>query len=197
MKKIGYAKSDNIDYTSFKYLFLDRDGVINVERPNDYVKSVSEFIFIEGAVDAIAKLSKRFDKIFIVSNQRGIGRGIFSREDLLLVHNYMLTEIEKGGGKIDNIYYCPDISDSSINRKPNIGMGFQAQRDYPELDFKESIFVGNSLSDIHFANKLQMLAVLVGNKYHEDHIIYKIVDGFFENLSKFVTATENTNNTTR
>lgn len=187
---------DKIDFTTYKYLFLDRDGVINVERPNDYVKSISEFVFIDGVIEAISKANLLFDRIFVVTNQRGIGRGIFSEADLDQVHQYMLSKIAEGGGKIDHIYYCPDISNSSINRKPNIGMAFQAKRDFPEVKFQQSIFVGNSLSDIEFANKLNMLSVLVGDKYKEGHFIYSIVDGIFENLYKFVGLTHKTNNTT-
>lgn len=182
---------DKIDFSNYKYLFLDRDGVINVERPNDYVKTIAEFEFIEGSIDAIVGLSDLFDKIFIITNQRGVGRGIFTCNDLNKVHEFMLAKIEEKGGRIDKIYYCTDVSDSSINRKPNIGMAFQAKRDYPEIDFNKSIFVGNSKSDILFANKLGMLAVLVGDKYDKQHIIYDIIDIFHENLSKFARDLEN------
>lgn len=177
-----------INYSAYKYLFLDRDGVINIERPNDYVKKVQEFEFISGTTEAIADLSKMFDKIFIITNQRGIGKGLFSIDDLDEVHNYMLTAIEKAGGRIDQIYYCTDISSSSINRKPNIGMAFQTQRDFPEVNFSQSIFVGNSQSDILFGNKLGMLTVLVGDKYEQTHFIYKIINAYYKNLAKFADS---------
>lgn len=176
-----------INFTKYKYLFLDRDGVINVERPDDYVKNISEFIFINGVLDAIKEFSENFQYIFIVTNQRGIGRGIFSIEDLDAVHQYMLTKIGENGGRIDKIYYCTDINDSSINRKPNVGMAFQAIRDFPEIDFNDSIFIGNSRSDIIFANKLNMLSVLVGDKYKKGDRIYNIADVFCENLYKFAS----------
>lgn len=167
-------------------MFLDRDGVINVERPNDYVKTISEFVFIDGAVEAIAEFTKIFDRIFIVTNQRGLGRGKYSEEDLESIHKYMLTKIEAQGGRIDKIYYCPHLTDAAINRKPNIGMGFQAKRDYPEVNFTHSILIGNSQSDIEFGNKLGMLTVLVGDKYDKGHIIYNNINVYCENLSKFV-----------
>lgn len=182
---------DKIDYSQYKYLFLDRDGVINVERPNDYVKTNAEFVFIDGTVDAIAELTTIFDRIFIITNQRGLGKKKYSVSDLESIHQHMLKAIENKGGKIDHIYYCPDLRDSSINRKPNIGMGFQAQRDYPEIDFSKSIFVGNSKSDIQFSNKLGMLSVLVGDKYSREHIIYQIINVYCENLSKFVEIIKN------
>ena len=173
---------------TFRYLFLDRDGVINVERPNDYVKNVGEFVFIDHAAEAIARLTQRFDKIFVITNQRGIGRGVFTEENLAGIHQYMISEIEKAGGRIDRIYYCTDISDSSINRKPNVGMAFQTQRDFPEIDFSQSVFVGNSLSDIFFGNKLGMLTVLVGDKYEQTHIIYGIINAYYKNLAKFADS---------
>lgn len=171
----------------YKYLFLDRDGVINVERPNDYAKSIDEFIFINGVLEAIALLSKRFDRIVIVTNQRGIGRGVMSVYDLDKVHTYMLSEIRKMGGDIDAIYYCSDIDSRSVNRKPNVGMAFQAMKDFPDIDFDKSILVGNSKSDIDFGNKLGMYTVLVGGKYEKDQKIYSEVDAYYENLYKFAS----------
>lgn len=172
----------------YKYLFLDRDGVINEERPDDYAKSIEEFVFIPGVLQAIARLSSYFDKIFIITNQRGIGRKIFSETDLENIHQYMLSLINQEGGRIDKIYYCTDVNESSINRKPNVGMAFQVQRDFPEVNFNESIFVGNSKSDIQFGNKLGMFTVLVGDKYEQSHIIYKNINAFHKNLAKFADS---------
>ncbi len=169
----------------YKYLFLDRDGVINIERPNDYVKNSSEFVFVDGAIDAIGILSKYFDYIFIITNQRGVGRGLMTTFDLQEVHTYMLSQITKSGGEISKIYCCTDTDNTSVNRKPNIGMGFQVLRDYPSVDFSKSVFVGNSQSDIDFANKLGMYSVLVGDKYKKDHKIYYGIGAYYENLYKF------------
>lgn len=172
----------------YEYLFLDRDGVINVERPNDYVKNISEFIFIEDTLKALSILSRKFKYIFIVTNQRGIGRNIMTIDDLNKIHGYMLAEIEKGGGRIDNIYYCTDLDSASINRKPNTGMAFQAQLDYPEVEFSKSVMVGNSRSDIEFGNKLGMYTVLVGHKYDKGDKIYNNINAFYENLYKFADS---------
>lgn len=169
----------------YNYLFLDRDGVINEERPGDYVKEISEFRFTDNALSALNILAKRFDYIFIITNQRGVGRGIMSQSDLANIHAYMLSEIDKAGGRISRIYVCTDTDSHCINRKPNIGMAFQALRDYPQVDFSKSVFVGNSKSDIEFANKLGMYKVLVGDKYEKDHKIYQNVDAHYENLYKF------------
>lgn len=177
----GYMTTIN----KYKYLFLDRDGVINVERPNDYAKNISEFIFVDEALQAIALLSKEFECIFIVTNQRGVGRGIMSLSDLNDVHAFMMSEIEKNGGHVTRIYYCTDIESTSINRKPNVGMAFQIQRDFTKVEFRESVMVGNSQSDIEFGKKLGMHTVLVGDKYSRDHKIYNDIDTYYENLYKF------------
>lgn len=170
----------------YKYLFLDRDGVINVERPNDYVKNTSELVFIDGVLESMKILSDRFDYIFIITNQRGVGRNVMSLSDLEEVHTDMLSKIKEYGGNISSIYYCTDTDNTSVNRKPNIGMAFQVKRDYPCVDFSQSVFIGNSKSDIDFANKLGMFAVLVGDKYKKDDKIYNCIDAYYENLYKFV-----------
>ena len=155
---------------SYNTLFLDRDGVINRQRPNDYVKSTDEFIFLEGAIEALRILSAKFRHILIVTNQRGIGRGRMTEEDLAAVHAMMLEEIRKGGGRIDRIYYCTSTDNDHPNRKPNTGMAQQALQDFPDIDMSESWLAGDSRSDIQFANRLEVKAALIGNKYHEKEL---------------------------
>lgn len=178
----------NEDLKQYEYLFLDRDGVINVERPADYVKNISEFIFTDKALQALRILSEKFEYIFIITNQRGVGRNIMSPQDLNEVHAHMISEIEKAGGRITNIYYCTDLRPESINRKPNVGMAFQAQRDYPAVDFSKSVMVGNSRSDIEFGKKLDMYTVLVGDKYKKEDKIYNNINAYYENLYKFADS---------
>lgn len=142
-------------------LFLDRDGVINEKIENDYVKKWSEFKFCRNALIAICNLSKIFERIIIVTNQKGIGRKLYTKSQLKNIHRKMLIEIEKFSGKIDMIYFCPDIEDSSICRKPNTGMGLQAKDDFPDIEFSKSIIVGDSITDMQFGRKLGMKRVLI------------------------------------
>ncbi|CAG0910654.1 unnamed protein product, partial [Cyprideis torosa] len=136
-------------------LFLDRDGVINKRLPDNYVRSIEEFEFLGGVKEALFWFSQYFDRIFIVTNQQGIDKGIMDHEDLYLIHDYLLSEVEKSGGKIDQIYYCPHLSiEKSYYRKPNPGMAIMAKEDFPEIEFASSIMVGDSYSDIVFGNKL-------------------------------------------
>jgi len=181
------------DIKNYKYLFLDRDGVINVERPDDYVKYITEFVFEKDALNALSVLSFYFDKIFVVTNQRGVGRKKMTMIQLNDVNNYMLSEINIHKGKISGIYCCTDTDATCINRKPNTGMAFQIEEDHPEVKFSESVMVGNSKSDIYFAKKLGIYSVLVGDKYPVDDEIYNIADAYYENLYKFASALKSGN----
>jgi len=164
-------------------LFLDRDGVINKKRENDYVKNWSEFSFINGSIDAISKFSKVFGTIIIVTNQRGVGRGLMKEDDLIAIHDKMISEITLNGGKIDKIYYCTEVSEFAVCRKPNIGMAREAMLDFPEIDFKKSIIVGDSISDLMFGQKLGMKKIHIGfNKGFPN------IDGNFESLFEFSNA---------
>ena len=174
-------KDFNIDQNTC--LFLDRDGVINVMRKNDYVKRVDEFVFIDGVLANFEFLSDVFKKIFVVTNQQGISKGLMTHRDLEAIHDYMATKIFEFGGRIDQIYYCPDLESSgSPNRKPEIGMALQAKSDYPDIELRNSIMVGDSESDMIFAKKAGMLGVLIGDAEPEECL----ADLKFKNFKEFV-----------
>jgi histidinol-phosphate phosphatase family protein len=146
-------------------LFLDRDGVINRRIPNDYVKTWEEFSFLPGVLEAIEIFGMYFSRIFIVTNQAGIEKGIMTHESLKEIHDQMLEYISYNGGHIDEVYYCPFTSLSDpLCRKPNPGMALEAQKDFPEIRFEKSVMIGDSDSDIVFGNNLGMRTILVGNK---------------------------------
>ena len=133
-------------------LFIDRDGVINHEKKDDYIHTWEEFKFYDGVKEAMKILNDKFGRIILVTNQRGIARGVTKLEDLEIIHTNMLEEIERSGGRIDRIYFCPDMD--GPNRKPNHGMGLQAIRDYPEIDPTKSVMIGNTLGDMAFGRNL-------------------------------------------
>ena len=135
-------------------LFLDRDGVINDEKHLDYIHKWEEFKFYEGVKEALAIFSKTFGKIVIVTNQRGVAKGLTKLEDLQTIHKNMISEFEVAGGRIDKVYYSADYDSDSPNRKPNPGMGLQAKADFPEIDFSKSVMIGNTLSDMRFGRNL-------------------------------------------
>ena len=131
-------------------LFLDRDGVINNEVHLEYVNTWEEFNMYEGVLKAFKTFSEKFGLIFIITNQRGVSKGITKAEDLTTIHDNLTIEIVKAGARIDRIYFCTDMDDLSPNRKPNPGMAHQAKADYPAINFSKSIMIGNTLSDMGF-----------------------------------------------
>lgn len=168
-------------------LFLDRDGVINIRMPGDYVKTPAEFIPTPGLDEALRLLAPLFGRIVVVTNQAGIGRGLMSEADLAQVHAYLMELVENAGGRIDGIYYCPHRSDAGCDcRKPAIGMGLQAQADFPDIDFQQAWLVGDSASDIGFAHKLGIKTALIAGKAEESEKLAALeVDGRFESLLDF------------
>lgn len=144
-------------------LFLDRDGVINKKIDNDYVKSVTEFALIEGALKAIAILSPLFKTIIVVTNQQGVGKGLMNEKDLNQIHQHMLHKVRVSGGRIDAVYFAPWLKDQNHpERKPGIGMAEKAKRDFPKIDFTNSMMVGDSASDVAFGKQSGMRTVLIG-----------------------------------
>lgn len=164
-------------------LFLDRDGVINVHAEG-YVSNIKDFMFIDGVLEAIKQLSALFGRIIVVTNQQGIGKKLMTIVQLDIVHQYMLTSVEKHGGKIDNIYFAPQLeSENSIYRKPNTGMALQAKQDFPEINFSKSIVVGDSVSDMQLGKNIGAYTVYVGKPLAEYDP--KLIDYQFNSLYEF------------
>ena len=134
-------------------LLLDRDGVINVLRPDDYVKTWEEFVFCDGALEALRLLNPLFRRIVLVTNQRGVDRGRMTVADLATIHARMLSCIQEAGGRIDRIYCCTSTEDTDPRRKPNTGMAQEVRADFPDIDFARSLAVGDSDSDREFARR--------------------------------------------
>ena len=140
------------DINSGWTLFIDRDGVVNEEKHLDYIHSWDEFKFYEGVKEAFKIFNEKFGIIIMVTNQRGVAKGLTKIEDLHLIHKNMLQEIEDANGRLDRIYFCIDME--SENRKPNSGMGLQAIKDFPNIDLSKSVMIGNTLSDMKFGRNL-------------------------------------------
>lgn len=174
----------------YSYIFLDRDGVINERLPGRYVQFVEEFQFTKGALNAFEVLSRKFDRVLVVTNQQGIGKGIMTALELKEVHNHMQMEVEKVGAKIDGIYFCPELATANPNcRKPNPGMAFQAKADFPEIDFSKSIIVGDSISDMLFGKRLGMKTILIKSNPDQIEKASSIqVDQYHETLYDFANS---------
>jgi len=143
-------------------LFLDRDGVIN-KRPGDgYVTKWSDFHFLPGVLEALEKLSLLFNRIIIVTNQQGIGKKLMTIDDLERVHSKMLESIKQHGGRIDAVYFCPDLAtDHNTCRKPGIVMAERAQKHFPDIEFRKCMMAGDTESDMLFGRKAGMKNVLI------------------------------------
>ena len=169
-------------------LFLDRDGVINYEKENDYILNKDEFRFYEGVPEAIRDLSGKFGKIIIVTNQRGIGRGMMTEQDLEQIHEQMKEEIEKAGGRIDAIYYCTETETKAFCRKPNPGMAFLAKKDFPEIDLNKSVIAGNRPGDMLFGRFAGMYTVFIATTHPEIPFPNPDTDSRFNSLTEFAKA---------
>lgn len=163
-------------------LFLDRDGVINEENVGSYITRWDEFNFSKGSLEALGQLNELFGQIIVVTNQRGVGKGIMTLEDLKLIHQNMLSEIHAAGGKIDKVYACTSLDDNDHNRKPNIGMANQARHDYPDIDFKKSVMVGNNISDMEFGKRAGMHTVFLTSTHEPYELPHDLIDEQFPSL---------------
>lgn len=130
-------------------LFLDRDGVINVDK--GYVVNKKDFEFIHGIFSLLKNYQDKGYKLIIITNQSGIGRGFYTNNDFHDLNSWMLNCFEKDGIFIDDVFYCPDLPESKSNdRKPAPGMFFKAIKKH-NIDVRESIMIGDKVSDMQAA----------------------------------------------
>lgn len=169
-------------------LFLDRDGVINVEKDNDYITSWKEFSFYPESLEALPLLRKIFKTIVIATNQKGVGKGIMLESTLQLIHTNMLEKIESIGGGIDHIFYCTDLDNESPNRKPQPGMAVQAKEKFPTIQLNQSIMVGNRMSDMQFGRNAGMHTVFLATTHPATPYPDANIDFRFSNLLEFAKA---------
>jgi histidinol-phosphate phosphatase family protein len=167
-------------------LFLDRDGVINQRKIDDYVLRPEDFVWTIDAPASIAKLSDIFGRIIVVTNQQGIGKGLMTENDLEKIHEKLLFGVKKEDGRIDRIYHCPALKGSgSLYRKPLPGMALQARKDFPEINFKKSIMVGDTISDMKFGKNLKMKTVIIETDKKLISENHKFIDYAFSDLKSF------------
>jgi D-glycero-D-manno-heptose 1,7-bisphosphate phosphatase len=136
-----------------KALFLDRDGVINVEK--NYVYRIEDFEFIDGIFELCALAQNRGFALIVITNQAGIGRGYYTEADFQHLTGWMLEAFRGRGIEIDRVYHCPchptagigEYRRESFDRKPNPGMILQARKDF-DLDLSQCVLIGDKKSDI-------------------------------------------------
>lgn len=163
-------------------LFLDRDGVINIEAENDYIKTPSAFFFLDHVPEAMALFARLFGEIFVVTNQKGVGKGLMTEDDLQDIHRYMIQEINHAGGRISQVYYCTATDNDHPDRKPQPGMAYQAQAAYPGIRFSKSVMVGNTMSDMAFGRAAGMYTIFIHSSKPMPEIPHPDIDAVFPSL---------------
>lgn len=149
-------------------LFLDRDGVVNVEK--NYVCKIEDFEFIESIFNICGYFQKQGFKIIIITNQAGIARGYYTVKDFNHLTDWMEKEFKKRGIIITKTYYCPhhpEFTGECNCRKPNPGLILQAKKDYG-LDLNKSVLIGDKQSDIDAGKNAGVGYNLFINEFMED-----------------------------
>ena len=159
-----------------KALFLDRDGIINID--HGYVSTIEEFEFVEGIFDLLHLFIKKGYILFIVTNQSGIGRGYYESSDFEKLTTWMLTALEKEGISIESVHHCHHAPEENcFCRKPAIGM-VDAILFENNIDLENSWMIGDKQSDIDLAHNAHIAhTIAVGSRiientqYHFDTIM--------------------------
>lgn len=143
-----------------KAIFLDRDGVINLEK-KDYVKSIKEFQIIDNVPKAIATLKEKGFLVIVITNQSAINRKLLTIEVLNEIHNHLQKILKNNNTSIDYFYFCPHRPDEKCKcRKPNPGMILKAAQEH-DIDMNQSFMIGDSLTDIQAAEKAGCEGILL------------------------------------
>mgnify|MGYP001601148005 CR=1 FL=1 len=143
-----------------KLVILDRDGVINADS-DQFIKNPDEWKPIPGSLDAIARLTQAGYRVVVATNQSGVGRGLFDMATLNRINDKMHRAVEKAGGRIEAIFYCPDTAESdSEHRKPRPGM-FRDIGERFNTPLAGVPAVGDSLRDLQAAAALDARPILV------------------------------------
>ena len=169
-------------------LFLDRDGVLNEEIPNDYVRRPEQLVFYPGVLDALVRVRSITQRMLVVTNQRGVGRGLMTESDLQLVHQYLEESLAAVQVKLDGIFYCTEVESTSPCRKPNSGMGLMAQQRFPDINFQQSIMIGNSISDMEFGRNLGMFTIFLQTTKPQYNDTHPAIDRAFHHLPEAIDA---------
>jgi D-glycero-D-manno-heptose 1,7-bisphosphate phosphatase len=139
---------------------IDRDGVIN-EDSSEFIKSIDEWRPIDGSLEAIADLHRAGRSVAVVTNQSGIGRGLYDEQTLAAIHRHMRERVRAAGGELAGIYYCPHLPEDDCDcRKPRPGM-FRALERELGMSVRGAPYIGDRLSDVAAAEAVGARPMLV------------------------------------
>lgn len=158
-----------------KAVFLDRDGVINIDK--GYIAKTDDFVFQDGLFELLWYLQQKEYLLIIITNQSGIDRGYFTMDDLAAVHRHMLCYLRKEHIVIQHLYLCTSSDDRNYDRKPNPGMFLKAREQY-RIDMKNSIAIGDRERDILAAVKAGVGCKILYRARSDaaDHTVYHLSD---------------------
>lgn len=174
-----------------RLVILDRDGVINHDSDN-YIKSASEWLPIDGSIDAIAQLSRAGYRVVVASNQSGLARGLFQQTDLDAMHEKLLSLVANAGGKIAGIFYCPHHPDENCRcRKPKTGLIDDIENAF-STTAAGCFFIGDSIKDLQAGSAKHCHAILVKTGKGQEslrHLQNQPIDNVqvFDNLAAAAT----------
>ena len=175
-----------------KYIFLDRDGVINKD-PGDstihgYVTCWDEFIFLPKVFCALKKLTESGFKIIIISNQQGVGKSLYTKDELKIITNNMTKAIKEKGSDVLDVFYCMHLKEDNCKcRKPEKGLFLMAKEKYNIENFENYFYIADTEKDIQAGKRigLKTILVLTGKtkeymvkqfKYKPDYICKNLLD---------------------
>lgn len=149
--------------TKRKAVFFDRDGIVNFRIVGEYINKEENFHFISDFLEVFPKIKSLGYLAILVSNQKGVGKGLMTSEELQNIHNYMTQKLrEITGDTFDDVFYCTDVStDNSPYLKPNPGMLLEAVEKW-NIDIRNSWMVGDSYKDILAGKRVGVKTVLIG-----------------------------------
>src|SRR5271169_6848870 len=149
-------------FPGIKYVFLDRDGVINRKSAEgEYVGHWDRFHILPGVETAIAELNQSGRIVIVVTNQRGIALGYYTKADVDAIHEALQKHLAQQAAHIDAYYFCPHDKNECNCRKPKTGLFEQAFQDFPGASATNSVVIGDSLSDIEAARNIGASSIFI------------------------------------
>ena len=165
-----------------KAVFLDRDGTINSDEGHYYIYKPEDFVFNPGVIEGLKRLQKAGYLLIVITNQGGIAKGIYTREDMFKVHEKMCAELEKHGVTLTKIYYCPhhESIKTCVCRKPSTYMVNLAIEEF-HIDKKRSWFIGDSSKDVKCAEDAGVKPLRI----HKNQDITPVIDQILKSKDSF------------
>jgi D-glycero-D-manno-heptose 1,7-bisphosphate phosphatase len=156
-------------------IFLDRDGIINIER-NDYTFRIEDFEFVTGIIESLKKLQNAGFLLIVISNQGGIAKGLYTITDVEIVHKFMNDKLNENGVFLTEVYYCPHYPSigKCICRKPDTVMIEKALARF-NISSENSYFIGDRETDIEAANRCKIKSFLVKDNQPITDIVKLII----------------------